>query len=548
MDSRPSLSLPMLVQGLVALAVVLWTASHLLPPINLDVGALLYVAKRWLSGDRLYVDVIEVNTPWAIALHVPAEFTAAHLGLDGPTWFSIYVVGAIAIAVGLVGLLAREHARELGVLTARTLPWVTLCALGVDSGRNFGQREHLLLIAVSPYLVLSALRAAGALVPAWQGVGIALIAGLGFAIKPHFLLPLVAIELFLLLSRGYRATLRDPVPWTIGAVLVGHAVFALVVTPEYLSTIVPLAASIYASPHDTVSLAVRVLFGPQLAPVCVLLPVFAAVAVARRMPLGRVLALFVAGAALEAALQGKGWDYHALPARSAMLLLSVVVVIPLLERYLQARGVSMAGERPRLVAACAIVPFLLFDGLRLPPFQDQVEFEHGAVHDWVELMEQERRNERALVLSAGMYPQFPAMNYADFKMAMPFLTMWPLHGLYSQCTPGEQGYRPLDRQPAQEAYFFGEVVEGFVEEKPDILVIDKAAGMDDCSGKPFEYLSYFSRDPRFARAFRDYRPLTTIGQYVFYERTSSVLTAVPVNGQQGARKQGASPPRAGTRQ
>jgi len=155
----------------------------------------------------------------------------------------------------------------------------------------------------------------------------------------------------------------------------------------------------------------------------------------------------------------------------------------------------------------------------LTPFKDQLEYEASAVGAWVDVMQREQSNNRVLVLSAGMYPQFPAINYAHAKMTTPFMTLWPLWGLYETCKPGETGYRPLDKQPSYEAYVFDEVVDGLVKEQPEIVVIDKSAAMLDCSKRPFEYLPYFMRDPRFARELSEhYRPLKTLDHFVFYER------------------------------
>lgn len=491
--------------------------SHLFPPINLDVGCLLYAAQRWLAGDRLYVDVIDPNTPWAIALHVPAELTAMHLGLDGPTWFSAYVIFAIGVSVGLVALLSRRYASSFGALAAPALPLLTLFVLGVDPGRCFGQREHLMLIAAAPYLVLSALRAEAVAVPLGLRLAIAVIAGLGFAIKPHFLLPLTLVELYVLFARGLKATLRDPVPWTILGVQAAHLAFALLVTPEYLDVVVPFAVETYTKPAQMVSQALHISLGPQLGPVMALLPILAAVAVPARLALLRLLALFIAGAAAVAALQGKGWDYHSLPAVGATLLGTGLVVAHAVERF--APPGALDRERALALSSALLLPFLLIDGLRLTPFRDQLAYDESAVDAWVDLMEREAGNHRVLVLSAGMYPQFPAINYAGFKMTMPFMTMWPLRGLYEACKPGETGYRPLGEQPSQEAYTFEEVVDGLVEEQPEIVVIDKGDAMLDCSKKPFDYLPYFMRDARFAREFSaHYRPLKTLDHFVFYER------------------------------
>jgi hypothetical protein len=528
-NEKRAFHLPTWVRGAVIGILLGWMGSHLFPPINLDVGCLLYAAKRWISGDRLYVDVIDPNTPWAIGLHVPAEFTAEHLGLDGPTWFSVYVVLSVLISVGLVAVLTKRYASFFGPLVAPTLPLLALFVLGVDPNRCFGQREHLLMVAVTPYLVLSALRAEGraegATVSRGLRIPIALIAGLGFTIKPHFLLPLTLVELYLLVNRGWKESVRDLVPWTILAVQVAHLLFAVLVTPEYLEVIVPFASEVYTTPASMVSRALEILFGPDLGPVLVLLPLLGSVAVMARLTLARLLALFALGSATIAALQGKGWDYHALPAIEATLLLTGVVIAHLVERHVA--GLSASRDSALGLSTVLLLPFLLLDGLRLAPFRDQVQYSKGPVDDWVDVMEQEPGNHRVLLLSAGMYPQFPAINYADFEIATPFMTLWPLMGSYEACAPGEKGYRPLGKQSEEEAYVFEEVVEGLVEERPEIVVVDEADGMRDCSKQPFEYLDYFMRDGRFAREFQNYRPLKTVDHFVFYERHAAVAPAPP---------------------
>src|SRR6185437_14862400 len=65
-------------------AIVLFAALR--SPLKDDIAWLLYVARRWIAGRELYVDVIEVNPPliiWISAIpvelarwfHVDAQFT-----------------------------------------------------------------------------------------------------------------------------------------------------------------------------------------------------------------------------------------------------------------------------------------------------------------------------------------------------------------------------------------------------------------------------------------------------------------------------------------
>src|ERR1700749_1539102 len=65
---NPRAAIGMLSTGLLAvvLAVVLFTSLR--SPLKDDIAWLLYVARRWMAGRELYVDVIEVNPPLIVWL------------------------------------------------------------------------------------------------------------------------------------------------------------------------------------------------------------------------------------------------------------------------------------------------------------------------------------------------------------------------------------------------------------------------------------------------------------------------------------------------
>lgn len=51
------------IQALLLLIPAAWAVIYLFPPINHDVAALMDVVHRWLNGEQLYVDIIDVNLP-----------------------------------------------------------------------------------------------------------------------------------------------------------------------------------------------------------------------------------------------------------------------------------------------------------------------------------------------------------------------------------------------------------------------------------------------------------------------------------------------------
>ena len=56
-------------------------AMVVLLPLNHDVGATLYQARRVLDGERLYVDILEVNPPLVVYSLVPVVLAARWTGV-----------------------------------------------------------------------------------------------------------------------------------------------------------------------------------------------------------------------------------------------------------------------------------------------------------------------------------------------------------------------------------------------------------------------------------------------------------------------------------
>ena len=92
--------------GLAALAAI--AIQCLLVPIDADVSWLLTVCDRVLSGDRLYVDIIEVNPPASVWLYLPLVWIAKLAGIKAEAAVAgAFVMGGIASVVATLRLTAR---------------------------------------------------------------------------------------------------------------------------------------------------------------------------------------------------------------------------------------------------------------------------------------------------------------------------------------------------------------------------------------------------------------------------------------------------------
>ena len=505
---------------LVGLAVPLvWVAAQFYAPIDHDTGAILYFSDRWWAGERLYVDLIDVNPPLVFILGLVPVLIRQWTGLPEPAAL-IACVAAASIASAFVSwrLLAWRAAQmgrgDPGTLTATLVPLALLFALLTPG--ELGQREHLMVVLTVPYVVLTALRLEGRRLPLAVGILIAASAAAGFALKPFFLLVPAIIELFVLWVRRGQA-FGDAVPWTMGALWAGYVALTFLAFPEYGGTILPMTLELYSRLGDS---SPMVAFNRGFLPIEAGILVLGVVTVLMvRSRLCQTLALFAIGTAITTIVQGKGWSHQWLHADLAFILLGAAVLAAAAERY----GPTDI-LRQRRLGATLVVSVLAFSYVAAnndaPPWfrVDRMGFD-GRLGRQIALVEAEPNKESFLALSPGIYPFFPMVNYTGTRMATPYMSMWVLQGVYKYCpASGPQRFNPVDAMSPAERRVFESVADGLVNNKPTLVVIDRIPGMPTCDGKVFDYLAYFMQNSKFAAEFMNYDMHRVFDRYIVYRR------------------------------
>lgn len=531
---------PRLLHGFLIAVCCLWIVGYFFPPINHDTAVLLYIAKVWLGGGKLYVDAIDMNTPLVFVLHLLPEALSKLTGLQGATMLVACLglgiaTSFIACRRVLAGSLDPAHATSDALL-----PLLLLFLLIVYPNNTFGQREHIMLVLAMPYLLIASGRAQGEVLSFRLKLITGLAAGLGFAIKPYFIAIPALVEIYLL-SRavgrlgkpGWRHALSDPTPWAMLAIGVAHALFAVFVTPEYFSIALPIASEFYSevSSWSWIDLALNQHVGPPT----FILPLLGIPAwFALRSDMARVIWLAGIGGLFSAYAQGKGWPYQVLPAQVFTLLLAGVIIAHVMDHQIwPKRAAKAAGDAgsagnigadrnaksaPRLFAAALMLLIFYQEGLHARPFFKQQEYAASELPKLLHILKQEAYNGRVLVLSPGIYPHFPLLNYANMRMTMRFESMWVLQGAYAQCDEFAPLYNPPEAMSRAEAFVFRSVAEDFFKKKPSLLIVDKVAGIPRCQGDTFDYLEYFLRNPLFAKRFEDYDFFMDFDRYTIYKR------------------------------
>src|SRR5271170_4251461 len=127
--------------GAVALAIpCLWGLTYLLPPLNGDVAAILDFAVRMVDGERLYVDLVDVNPPLIFWLNLAPAWIAERFALDPAVVLValVLLLQATSLALCRAPLVRLTELRHAG---ARVLvPLAGLFAVLILPTDNFGQR------------------------------------------------------------------------------------------------------------------------------------------------------------------------------------------------------------------------------------------------------------------------------------------------------------------------------------------------------------------------------------------------------------------------
>jgi len=503
--------LPALIPALVFVPIVL------APPLNHDVAAVLNFSERWLGGERLYVDLIDVNPPLIYVLNIIPAFLEQITPLDG--------VRALQLCLFLFGFYAwflanRTRARALEGAAERALLDALPALFLFCGGYDFGQREHLMVVAALPYLFASSRRAMGA--RPRGGFAIGVLAALCFALKPHFLAIPALVELAVIASRrrleggqAWRRTWRDPVVLGMGCVWLAYAISLPLVFSDYLDVVVPLVWDFYV---DLGGLSVwDVVLLPRMATALLLLaPVLALAAgpaLRRDGALPRMLAVAAIGALASALAQHKGWSYHIVPIEMLALALGLLLAA----RWLDGQG-AMRTRRTAVRAAGALAGlFALYVVSNGEAPWKEIEYSSSDAAGLADLLGEEARGERVLVMSPGIWPIFPALNYADVQMTLREMNMWLLEGAYETCLANGHRYREAWEMGRPEFYMFRTVAEDFARAPPAAVVVDKQPGIPWC-GEQFDFIAYFTRHPLFAEVWSHYRLAASWGRYQVFTR------------------------------
>ena len=483
--------------------------------LNHDVAWYLHAAGRVLAGDRLYVDIIETNPPLIIWLSFAPRFLARTSGISEILALRVLMLGLVGFSLLVTrSTLIRALPERPGA--RRSLLLLSLFILIPLAGYDFAQREHLMLALFLPYLVMASGRATGRHPTGGLPWVVGLMAGVGLALKPHFVLPWLAIEAYLAAAcRGWRPWSR-PEALAVAAVGLAYAVAVAAITPEYL----PLMG--WAGP--VYSASGRSSFSASWDEPGTVVTVVALLGFMALRPRGdgreRLELILVAdlGFLAIALLQNKGYTYHFYPPLALGVLLVGLLAVGSPGPPALRPGVAlvmMRGTLLALVLSIAVARVNESLGWRGRPGESDT-----TLGRMIRVVEDHAGGGAVFTFSPAVGASFPMITYGGVEWASRHPALWFLPAYHPEGFDDNRGiaHRPPRAMGETERFLFDSVVDELLASRPTLLFVDETEQPRAFNGRRFRYLDYYSLDPRFAEFLRDYETLTRVDDFRVYRR------------------------------
>lgn len=286
-------------------------------PLNTDVSWLLTIGERVLDGERLYVDIVEINPPMAVLSQLPGIALARALGLDPKIIADGQMLLLTAVSLLATWRILRRSPTSDNVGWAPLAVW-SAAVLTILPMHVYGQREHIATLTFLPALAVYLLRCEGERVRLWAvaiaGVG----AGITLAFKPFFLTAAaLCIVLTAVRTLSWR-TLFAPENLIAGVLVTAFSCYTYIAYPEYFTITYPLVRDTYLSWSMPVS--VFMLNSATLIWAVAVIAILFAYRKTRLDAAALVILLASLGFAISFFLQRRGWSYHSFPMVAVSLL------------------------------------------------------------------------------------------------------------------------------------------------------------------------------------------------------------------------------------
>lgn len=473
-----------------------------------DKAWLLLCADKLFDGRRPYVDSMEINPPLVLWLYQIPVFVSRILQLYSGWVLGALTLGLCAFSIFLSAKLLRHHAGLATNTNAyRFILWLLAFILVFwPNTIYFADREHLFITLTLPYFLRFLPGLNGYLPPKSTRWIIALMAALGFCIKPHFMVFFITVQLLNLAFTRKLSSVFCLENWVIGISALLYLFAAYRLTPEYFFIIIPIAAATYGGYNNGIGTTIFLYFPAAFS----FLFAFAGLqwksTTAFRRDCWYIITLMIASVLYINI--NNGWLYTFFPLNSFVML---AVGWIMLDCVWLLAAASDPKTRYNLKVSrffCVVVLFFNIVGTLLP-FWLMLSSTYPTTHRdrlvpaFIETIQDEKAPSfGAFSIATNFWPRLVTATGA--KMETRFQNLWPLPKFIISDENFTRQYQ----------WVIDYTAEGLADDlnnnKAAIVFVDSSPFFGK-TGKHLDIIAYLSRNPKFAAAWKPYSLLKTVG-------------------------------------
>ncbi len=449
-----------------------------------DVSWQITLSEKMLDGQRLYVDLLEVNPPASTFLYLPAVALARLLRLSPELVVDLQTLIAACASLFVASRIAPQI--EIDKRAAAIVVFAILVLLPL---RTFAQREHFALIAMLPLIAAAAVRAAGGTPLRWQSIAAGFCAGVIVSIKPHFALSIVLVYAVAAFKARSIKPLFALENWIGAAIALLYAAVVVIFFPAFLNDMMPLLADLYLPARLSLTNVALI------APILLGLTAFA-VAVALDPPAARTIPFLLLAAAsigfgIAYLIQGKAWPYQALP----MLALTVMAFALVFLRTRQASAVK------RIVSTAGLMAVTFATSMWL-----QIGIDTRAVAAEVRRVSHQPS---VVVISGDIAHGHPLVREVKGRWISAVCSLWISENAMLLEKAGWIAADARERIAAYVATDRARLIADIRDGKPDIVLVNEADAV---------WKKWASADSDVQRELANYARLKTVDGLTIYKR------------------------------
>jgi len=456
--------------------------------LSWDISYMLRASARMLAHGTYSHDFFNPNTPISFYLYAVINILPQKISAMLTPFQLVNLYVYILIAFSL--LLCYLENKNLTLILAALLLFLPLYEMG--------QREHFVIIFILPYILLLANRLEQIKSNKALSVTIGMIAGIGFAIKPHYLLIFVLLEIYFLFKSKKISALFRPESIMIAFIVCSHLLLIKYFYPDYFTTIIPYLLRLYL-PATQLNWP-DILFN-NIAMVFYLtcLLYYVSHDTIKSKIIYTLFFIALVGFFIAYYQQGTSFYYHLLP----ILFFSLLIV------YL-----SMKENAHVINGIIAFIILFTISQFYYELYHVSQNYTHQ-IQPLVTFMQKNTRQKSVSFYVDQVSVPLLAIDESSSILGQRFDCHWAAAGLANS---GNQSSWRKDKD-----FYIAMVNEDLIKYKPSYVFVDKRANKQYFK-KNFDYLSFFLTSPDFRIHWQQYRFVTTLqvlGVYQFdvYKRT-----------------------------